>query len=450
MAGKTSTLTVRIVSDAKAAKAGFDQAESSVGRFSSGLDRASLAAGGTLVAIAGVAKGAYDAASKLQQSSGAIEAVFGAQSAAIKQQAQGAATAVGLSTNSYQEMASVIGSQLKNMGIAHDQLVPKTEGLIKLGADLSAVYGGTAADAVEALSALLRGETDPIERYGVSIKQSTIATQLAADGHAKLKGQALQAAQAQAVMELITTQTSAAVGQFAAQSGTAAEKTQIASAQFENAKAALGDALLPVVSDVSTALGGLAGWMQNNAGPTRTLVEIVGGLAIAVVAVNAALTIFRTVGTIATGVQWALNAALDANPIGLIVIGIAALVAAVVIMYNKFAWFRDLIKTVWEWIKKVANVMTFGLLDKLTGAKGGAPVGGPPPAPAAAAMWGAVAPAGGQAWGAAAVTGGGDTINISIQQALDPVRTADAIQGVLAKRDRQLGRTSALKLGLKR
>lgn len=50
---------------------------------------------------------------------------------------------------------------------------------------------------------------------------------------------------------------------------------------------------------------------------------------------------------IATAAQWLWNAAMTANPIGLIIVGIAALVAAIVLIATKTTWFQDLWETVW-------------------------------------------------------------------------------------------------------
>ncbi|MEV0425385.1 hypothetical protein [Micromonospora sp. NPDC050495] len=63
------------------------------------------------------------------------------------------------------------------------------------------------------------------------------------------------------------------------------------------------------------------------------------------------------------GAQWLLNAALSANPIGLVVLAIVALVAIVVLIAKKTTWFQDLwhaiwgkigdpVKKAWDWIKK--------------------------------------------------------------------------------------------------
>jgi len=50
----------------------------------------------------------------------------------------------------------------------------------------------------------------------------------------------------------------------------------------------------------------------------------------------------------------AFNLVMSANPITLIIIGIVALVAAVVYAYKNFAWFRDLVQTVWGAIQTAA------------------------------------------------------------------------------------------------
>lgn len=54
---------------------------------------------------------------------------------------------------------------------------------------------------------------------------------------------------------------------------------------------------------------------------------------------------------IATAAQWLWNAAMDANPITLIIIGIAALVAAVVLIATKTTWFQDLWHAAWNGIQ---------------------------------------------------------------------------------------------------
>lgn len=46
-----------------------------------------------------------------------------------------------------------------------------------------------------------------------------------------------------------------------------------------------------------------------------------------------------------------LNFALDANPIMLVVVGVVALVAVLILCYKKFKWFHDAVDTVWDILK---------------------------------------------------------------------------------------------------
>lgn len=64
------------------------------------------------------------------------------------------------------------------------------------------------------------------------------------------------------------------------------------------------------------------------------------------------------------GVQWLLNIAMNANPIGLVITAIAALVAGVVYCWNKFAGFRAFLLTMWSVIKGLGNIIKDYLIDR--------------------------------------------------------------------------------------
>lgn len=53
--------------------------------------------------------------------------------------------------------------------------------------------------------------------------------------------------------------------------------------------------------------------------------------------------------------QWGLNAAWEANPIGIVIAGLTALVIAVVYCWNHFATFRAIIYGVWEFLKSFSE-----------------------------------------------------------------------------------------------
>lgn len=64
------------------------------------------------------------------------------------------------------------------------------------------------------------------------------------------------------------------------------------------------------------------------------------------------------------GVQWLLNIAMNANPIGLVITAIAALVAGVVYCWNKFAGFRAFLLTMWSVIKGLGGIIKDYLIDR--------------------------------------------------------------------------------------
>lgn len=249
-----AVLKIDIVTNARGSTAAIEETDSKLGKLGTTASKAgALLKGGLLVGgVAAVALGkqAYDAASNVQQAFGALESVYGKSAESAKRWAKSAASDVGLAQSDYANLSALLGSQLTNMGRSQAEAATQSNKLIKLGADLAATYGGSVADAVEAVSSVLKGETDPIERYGVSIKQSDIAARLAADGQDKLTGNALKAATATAALGLITTQTASAHGEFAKEADTAAGQQARLAANVENLKARLGAGLLPIATEV--------------------------------------------------------------------------------------------------------------------------------------------------------------------------------------------------------
>lgn len=330
MASKTAILAVRIIGDASSATAELDKVGKAAEAQQATMKKVSIGAGIALGAIAAAATAAGQAASDAQQATGAMESVFGSQFDQMEAFAKKAEQTVGLSNTAYANSATILGAQLKNMGVSADDLSDKTNNLITLGADLASMYGGTTADAVDALSSLLRGERDPIERYGVSINQAAIDAQKAAMGLTGLTGAADRNASMQATLALLTQQTADAHGNFAAEADTAQGQQQRATAAWADATAQLGQALLPVMTEASQEMSVVAGWVSDNIPLVSALAAVIAVLAAGLLAYSLAQKAVAIAQGIQTVAQWASNAAWLASPVTWIILAIIAAIALLV------------------------------------------------------------------------------------------------------------------------
>lgn len=246
------TLWVRVKADTKNASKGIKGTESGILALGKTAGKAAAALGAVFAvgAVADWGREVVEAGSKAEQSIGGVQAVFKGASSDVERFAAASAESVGLAASEYRDFATVTGAQLKNLLGPTDDLAQQTDRLIVLGSDLAATYGGETSDAVAAIGSLFRGEADPIERYGVSIKQADVNARLAAQGLSGLEGEAKKQAEAQARLALLFEQTTDAQGQFARESGTLAVQQQVLRASLENVKAEIGVALLPVIVDL--------------------------------------------------------------------------------------------------------------------------------------------------------------------------------------------------------
>lgn len=106
----------------------------------------------------------------------------------------------------------------------------------------------------------------------------------------------------------------------------------------------------PVIIGLTTTLGILTAAMAVNYAWTQKAI-IVGGL-------KKAMDIAQTVATGGlTAAQWALNAAFYASPLGLIALGVGAVVGVVTLCWQKFEGFRMVILGVWEVVKEFGRTL---------------------------------------------------------------------------------------------
>jgi hypothetical protein len=140
--------------------------------------------------------------------------------------------------------------------------------------------------------------------------------------------------------------------------GAASTKANTAEGQFQRlgltlaeTKESIGAALLPAINKVLPFLTKMGNWASENTQVFLIIAGVIGGIAAAVLLINGAMTAWTAITTAATIVQTAFNAVLAMNPITLIVIAVAALIAGLVIAYKKFEGFRNIVDTVGRALK---------------------------------------------------------------------------------------------------
>ena len=137
---------------------------------------------------------------------------------------------------------------------------------------------------------------------------------------------------------------------MAASEKTAEGQTRIFQASVKQLNEALGAGLLPIVQALIPILTRLAVFAADNSKAITILAGVVAVLSAGILVANAALKAYEAiqiavkVATAAwTAAQWLLNAALDANPIGVVVVALAALAAGLIYAYKHSQTFRDVV-----------------------------------------------------------------------------------------------------------
>ena len=164
----------------------------------------------------------------------------------------------GLSQQQAAQASVFLGSVLKQYGFSVDESADQTQRLVTLAQDLATTYGYDVQDSLLAITALFRGEYDPIEKFGVAMKQNEINAYLAAQGLGDLTGAELANAQATARLELLFERAGDSVGAFTRASDTLYGSQQRLNAVMGNLQVAFGSAFQKPLADVNNALANVA------------------------------------------------------------------------------------------------------------------------------------------------------------------------------------------------
>ena len=259
MAGKDfRTLTLKLLADISDFNKNLDKGAKDVDGFGDKMAAVGKKVGVALAAAAAAAGAmaikigidGVKAASNLAETQSKVNVIFGESSAAITKFASTAATQLGQTRQQAMDAASTFATFGKSAGLAGNELVKFSTDLTTLSADLASFYNTSPEQAINAIGAALRGESEPIRAYGVLLNDATLKQEAMNMGIYDGTGALSAQQKVLAAQQVILKQTGDAQGDFARTSGGLANQQRILTAQIENTKAMLGEALLPTVLKV--------------------------------------------------------------------------------------------------------------------------------------------------------------------------------------------------------
>lgn len=224
------------------------------------------------------------------ESINAVNVTFGEGADAVLEFGEAASRSAGLAASEFNQLVVPIGALLRNFGSDAQTAAQQSIQLTQRAADLASVFNVDVADALAAIQSGLRGQSEPLTAFGANISAARVQAFALANGLAASTAEITDAVTVQARLGLILADTAQVAGDFANTSDSAANAQRILAAEAENARAAVGEALLPALQAVLDATPALITAIENDLAPA------VGQLADSFADAAPALAEFAAVG----------------------------------------------------------------------------------------------------------------------------------------------------------
>ncbi len=342
---------------------------------------------------------AFKMAADVEDAMGATDQIFKSAAGDMKSWADSLESYYGIAKGEALEYSNMMGSMLQNIGgLTEEEAAKQAQTLIKLAGDLAAMYGGSTADAVRALTGALKGNNTMLDNYGMAANDALVKTKAFEMGLHSGKGEMDLATKQAATLALIMEQSGAAQGQAAREAEGSSGAMRAFATELKNLSTAFGEHLLPAITPIIASLSDMVKRFAELSPQTQGLIIKIAGIAAAIGPVKTILGPFvgalggvaAGIGKVSLAIQGgaagigilttafpALGTALTliTGPIGIAVAAIAALVAAGVYLYKnwdtikeKAAELGEKIVNVWNTLKNKVAAIWDGIKNAVVGA----------------------------------------------------------------------------------
>ena len=233
---------------------GVNQADSGLSKLGNSFKGIGIAAGVAAAAatagLVALSVSSVKAASDFQETSAAVGQIFGPASKSLEDFAKTAPTALGQTQGEFLSAVKTFGIFGQAAGLAADDNAAFSKELAVLATDLASFNNTSVDTAINAIGAGLRGESEPLRQFGVLLDDATLKARAMELGIYTGTGALTQQQRVLAAQAEILAQTSTQQGDFARTSDGMANGLKIMTAQFDNLKLVLGQALYPAVAQL--------------------------------------------------------------------------------------------------------------------------------------------------------------------------------------------------------
>ena len=275
-------------------------------------------------------------ASDYEENLNKLDVAFGSNSQAVKDWANTAREAYGLSKVQATDAASAFGALGKGIGLTEGEAANMSTTLAGLSADLGSYFNVGVAESSKALEGIFTGESEALKKFGVVMTDTNL--QKFAEDQGLVWKELDQTEKTMLRYQYVLAKTKDAQGDFSRTSDGTANSTKIFQASLQDLGTAIGTNLLPIITPVIQKITEILNKFNELSPEAQKIITIVG---LVVAAIGPLLIIVGTlassigsiiglVGTIGPVVGGALAAA------GPVIAVIAAIIAIGVLLYKNW------------------------------------------------------------------------------------------------------------------
>ena len=211
-------------------------------------------------------------ASNLNETVAKTGVLFGESTDQLLSFSRTAADTFGQSQQQALDAASTFATFGKAAGMSGTELVDFSTSLTTLSSDFASFFNTSPEDAITAIGAALRGESEPIRRYGVLLNDAALKQRAMSMGIYDGTGALTAQQKTLAAYSEILAQSTDAQGDFERTQDGLANKSRTLRANLQDLSATVGQELLPTVNDYVTAAVKLTDELQGNENATEGVV----------------------------------------------------------------------------------------------------------------------------------------------------------------------------------